>query len=48
VSNRGADNDAGPWRIWVMNADGSNQRALPVDVTINYTFGAEQMVSWGG
>ncbi len=47
VSNRDAENDAGPWRIWVMNADGSNQRPLPLDVPIEYTFAVEQMVSWG-
>jgi len=47
LSNRTDDGEAGAWRIWVMNADGSNQRALPIDVAINYTFGAEQMVSWG-
>ena len=48
LSNRAADGEAGQWRIWVMNADGSNQRALPIDVALNYTFGSEQMVSWGG
>ena len=48
LSNREADGEAGQWRIWVMNADGSNQRALPIDVALNYTFGSEQMVSWGG
>ena len=48
LSNREADGEAGQWRIWVMNADGSNQRVLPIDVTLNYTFGSEQMVSWGG
>ena len=47
VSNRDAENDAGPWRIWVMNADGSNQRPLPLDIPIEYTFAVEQMVSWG-
>ena len=51
LSNRTESGEAGAWRIWVMwvmNADGSNQRALPIDVAINYTFGADQMVSWGG
>ena len=43
-----ADGEAGAWRLWVMDADGSNQRMLPIDVEMNYTFGAEQMVSWGG
>jgi Tol biopolymer transport system component len=47
VSNRSDDGEAGDWRLWVMNADGSNQHRLPIDVPINYTFGAEQMVSWG-
>ena len=46
VSNREANHEAGAWRVWVMNADGSNQRALPIDLEINYTFGAEQSVSW--
>ncbi len=30
-----------------MNADGSNQRALPVDAPIEYNYQAEQVVSWG-
>ncbi len=47
VSNRDADNSAGPWRIWVMNADGSNQRPLDIDIPMEYTFAVEQMVSWG-
>jgi Tol biopolymer transport system component len=48
LSNREADGEAGAWRLWVMGADGSNQRPLPIEVELNYTFGAEQMVSWGG
>jgi Tol biopolymer transport system component len=47
VSNREADGEAGAWRLWVMDADGGNQQQLPIDVEMNYTFGAEQMVSWG-
>lgn len=47
LSDRGADNSAGDWKIWVMDVDGSNQRALPIDVPIDYTFGDEQAVSWG-
>jgi hypothetical protein len=30
-----------------MNADGSDQRQLPVDMTIDYTYGDDQVVSWG-
>ncbi len=48
LSNRAANHEAGAWRIWVMNADGSNQRPLPVEVPIEYNFVQEQMVSWGG
>jgi len=47
LSNRGADNSAGPWRLWVMDADGGNARPLPIDVPFDYGFGAEQVVSWG-
>lgn len=47
LSNRQADNEAGAWRLWVMDKDGSNQRPLSIDVTINYTYGNEQAVSWG-
>ncbi|HHW87930.1 MAG TPA: SH3 domain-containing protein [Chloroflexi bacterium] len=47
LSNRRDNNEAGPWRLWVMNADGSNQRPLPLDIEINYGFGGEQVVSWG-
>lgn len=47
VSNRDAGEEAGAWGIWVMNADGSNQQKLPINLEINYTFGDEQAVSWG-
>lgn len=47
LSNRDEGNEAGAWRIWVMDADGSNQGPLPIDVTINYSYGNEQAVSWG-
>jgi Tol biopolymer transport system component len=46
LSNRDANNAAGAWRVWVMDADGSNQRVLPIDLTINYTYGGEQSLSW--
>ncbi len=47
LSNRQDDNEAGAWRLWVMNADGSNQRPLPLDMEIDYAFGGEQVASWG-
>jgi Tol biopolymer transport system component len=48
LSSRDEDNAHGPWRLWVMDADGGNQRPLPIDVPMEYGFGAEQVVSWGG
>jgi Tol biopolymer transport system component/uncharacterized protein YraI len=47
LSNRDERNDAGPWRLWVMNADGGNQRPLPFDIEIDYGFGGEQVADWG-
>ena len=47
VSNRNSIESAGAWHLWVMNADGSNQRMLPIDVVLDYGFSSEQMVSWG-
>lgn len=47
LSNRTPQNDAGAWGIWVMNADGSNQRRLPIDVPFEYTYVEEQMIDWG-
>ncbi|MCC6458561.1 MAG: PD40 domain-containing protein [Caldilineaceae bacterium] len=47
LSNRDDENDAGAWRLWVMGADGSNQRPLPVNVPLEYSFTNEQAVSWG-
>lgn len=47
VSNRQADEEAGAWRLWTMDAGGGNKRPLPIDVPIEYTFGTEQMADWG-
>lgn len=47
LSNRTAEHEAGPWRLWVMNGDGSNQRPLPIDVDLHYDYASEQMVDWG-
>lgn len=47
LSNRDAGEEAGAWRLWVMDADGANQRPLPIDVAFDYAFNREQMVSWG-
>jgi dipeptidyl aminopeptidase/acylaminoacyl peptidase len=47
LSNRDAQGAAGSWGLWVMGADGGNQRPLSVPVTLDYTFGSEQIVSWG-
>ena len=47
LSSRRDDEDTGPWRIWVMNADGSGKRSLPIDLEIDYSFASEQVVSWG-
>lgn len=47
LSNRTADQAAGPWGLWVINADGSNPRRLPIDLPFVYTDVEEQMVDWG-
>lgn len=47
LSNQGSDYSAGDWQIWIMDADGSDAAPVPIDIAIDYTFGAEQAVSWG-
>jgi Tol biopolymer transport system component len=47
LSNRGADNSAGAWGVWVMNADGGNVRRLPIDLPFEYNYVDEQMIDWG-
>lgn len=47
LSNRAADNGAGEWGIWVMEADGGNARRLPIELPFEYHFVEEQMVDWG-
>lgn len=50
LSNRTADGSAGDWHLWVMNADGSNQRLLDPDVlgqlVFRYDFALDQVVDW--
>ncbi|MEM7537143.1 MAG: hypothetical protein AAF639_33525 [Chloroflexota bacterium] len=46
LSNRNSIESAGAWHFWVMDADGTNQRRLPIDLPLYYTFSSEQMVSW--
>jgi uncharacterized protein YraI len=40
-------NRSDTWALWVMAADGTNQRRLSIDVSIEYGFQNEQVVSWG-
>lgn len=47
LSNRTPDNTAGEWGVWVMDADGANQRRLPIELPLVYTYVAEQMLDWG-
>lgn len=47
LSNRTAANEAGPWRLWVMNGDGSAQHPLSVELPLDYGYATEQMVDWG-
>lgn len=47
LSSRRADEDTGPWQLWVMNADGSGKRPLATGVEIDYSYASEQVVSWG-
>jgi len=47
LSSRDEDEAHGPWRLWVMNADGSGKRLLPIDVEIDYSFADEQVADWG-
>jgi TolB protein len=39
--------ETGAWMFYVMNADGSNVRPLPIDQPIDYRFQGEQVVDWG-
>jgi Tol biopolymer transport system component/uncharacterized protein YraI len=47
LSSRDDTEDTGPWRLWVMNADGSGKQRIPIDVEIDYSYAAEQVVDWG-
>ena len=46
LSNRTEDEEAGPWRLWVMDNGGGNKRPLPIDITIDYGFSSDQVASW--
>jgi Tol biopolymer transport system component len=50
LSNRDAGNSAGAWHLWVMDADGGNQRILDPEVLgriqFRYDTSADQMVGW--
>jgi Tol biopolymer transport system component len=46
LSNRDENEDAGPWRLWVMDAGGGNKRPLPIEVELDYGFSAAQVASW--
>ncbi|CAN5527353.1 hypothetical protein BH10CHL1_BH10CHL1_15750 [soil metagenome] len=46
LSNRTPTNEAGAWGVWVMNADGSNQHPLPINLAFEYNYVAEQMLDW--
>jgi len=39
--------ETGDWALYVMDADGGNQRKLPIDAAIAYQFQGEQVVDWG-
>ncbi len=38
---------SGQWAIWVMDANGANQRKLPIEASIEYRNQGEQVLSWG-
>ena len=42
-----ASDRSGEWGLWVMDANGGNLRQLPVNVPLDYSFQAEQLVDWG-
>ncbi|MEZ4770081.1 MAG: hypothetical protein R2844_16825 [Caldilineales bacterium] len=50
LSNRDENNSAGQWRLWVMDADGGNQRLLDPEVlgqiSFRYDNHADQMADW--
>lgn len=47
LSSRTDDEEHGPWRLWVMNADGSGKRRLPIDIEVDYVFASDQVADWG-
>jgi hypothetical protein len=47
LSSRTDEEEHGPWRLWVMNTDGSGKRRLPIDIEVDYSFASEQVADWG-
>lgn len=47
LSSRDAEEDTGPWRLWVMDSGGGNKQLLPINLEFDYAYAAEQVVSWG-
>ena len=40
-------NPSGDWAFYVMDAEGRNQRRLPIDLPVTYRYQGEQVVDWG-
>ncbi len=42
LSSRDSDNEHGAWRLWVMDADGSNQRPLSIEIPLDYQYAQDR------
>jgi len=47
LSSRDAQNSDGPWRVWVMTQEGTDQRPLEIDLPLDYSYNGAQPLSWG-